>query len=58
MIGLPFDQPEVAMCNRVVLNYMVKIKLRAMLSLTLSNNTFLWMIILCQIWVRKINVYR
>ena len=44
--------------GRVVLNYMVKIKLRAMLSLTLSNNTFLWIIILCQIWARKINVYR
>jgi len=28
-------------CIRVVLNYMVKIKLRAMLSLTLPNNTFL-----------------
>ena len=46
------------MYNRVVLNYIVKIKLRAMLSLTLPNNTFLWIIILCQIWVRKINVYR
>jgi len=30
-----------SMHNRVVLNYMVKIKLRAMLSLAVSNNTFL-----------------
>jgi len=39
--GLSPQSNQAHLTIRVVLNYMVKIKLRAMLSLTLSNNTFL-----------------